>query len=329
MNQELVSVIVPVYNTAEYIKECIQSILSQSYKNIELILVNDGSTDISGEICKKYENMPNVIYIEQDNSGTQASRENGVKAAKGEWIMFVDSDDYLLKNGIDDLYALTDGVDIVVGCHTRSEKLKDAPSHLEKEDYLYALYCRRIPFEPWAKLFRKELFCYCPMAFVYKIPIGEDHIMNLALARVNKKKVAVCKKPVYFHRERLGSAYHSYSYELDYGYNLCNILDSVVAGGMQKKNMNQGKIINRLCYYLKFLNRHRLQGNKSHPLVRDIIRLMNNDKCIRLSDRLILYVSDRRAMKFCFFLRKFIVRIEQPSLIIRDIKRLLFYRFEP
>lgn len=78
MEKPLVSVIVPVYNTAEYVEECIQSILSQSYNNIELILVNDGSTDGSGEVCKKYEHLPNVLYIEQGNFGVVVARKRGV-----------------------------------------------------------------------------------------------------------------------------------------------------------------------------------------------------------------------------------------------------------
>ena len=80
----LISIIVPVYNTAEYIEECIQSILSQSYNEIELILVNDGSTDGSGEICKKYENLPNVQYIEQGKLGVVEARKRGVEESHGE-----------------------------------------------------------------------------------------------------------------------------------------------------------------------------------------------------------------------------------------------------
>ena len=121
----LVSIIVPVYNTEEYVEECIQSILSQSYKNIELILVNDGSTDDSGYICKKYVNMPNVQYIEQENSGVQAARENGVKASKGEWIMFVDSDDTLPCDSVSSLLSVSDGVDIVVGRHEKPVSWKE------------------------------------------------------------------------------------------------------------------------------------------------------------------------------------------------------------
>ena len=321
----LVSIIVPVYNTAEYVEECIQSILSQSYKNIELILVNDGSTDGSGEICRRYSQKHNVIYVEQENAGAQAAREYGVKKANGEWIMFVDSDDYVLKDCVAELYALTDGVDIVIGSYTRNEKLKDAPDYFDEEDYLYLMYCQRIPLAPWGKLFRKELFGRCPMAFVYKVPVAEDYIMNLALARVNQKIVAVWKKPVYFYRERRESAFHSFPLDLDYCYSLCNILDSVAAGGLKEKALNQGKVLIRLIYYKLYLNRHGLRGNRNHPLVKETVRLMKNARGIRLSDKLLLYVSDWWAIKFCFLLEKILIRIEQPSMIIRDFKRGLSY----
>lgn len=330
MGDPLVSIIVPVYNTEEYVEECIQSILSQSYENIELILVNDGSTDDSGEICRRYSQRHNVKYIKQENRGVVATRKHGVEAAKGEWIMFVDSDDCLFENCVDELYALSDGVDIVVGRSTRNQLLKDAPPlvYYEKEEYLNSLFCQRIPLASWAKLFKKELIDRCLMAFAYKLPMGEDYIMNLALARVNKKKVAVWKKPVYFYRDRLESAIHSCSYELDYCYNLCNIMDSVLVGSMNERDMNYGKILNRLVYYQKYLVHHGMQGNKSHPLVKDIVHLMNKEKYIRLSDRLILYVSDRRAMIFCYLLRKAIKCIEHPSLIIREVKRLYSYLFQ-
>ena len=151
----LISIIVPVYNTAEYVEECIQSILSQSYKNIELILVNDGSTDGSGEICKRYGNLPNVQYIEKENAGVVDARKRGVESANGEWIMFVDSDDYLLKDGIRELLSVADGVDIVIGPGSNSTSLNKAPDYFGSKEYLRRLYNKEINATPWAKLFRK------------------------------------------------------------------------------------------------------------------------------------------------------------------------------
>ena len=94
-----VSIIVPVYNAQEYIEQCILSILKQTYESIELILVDDGSSDASGAICNEYANKDNrVKVISQENQGVSAARNNGLALVTGEYVMFVDADDYLHSN---------------------------------------------------------------------------------------------------------------------------------------------------------------------------------------------------------------------------------------
>lgn len=96
MNTPLISIIVPVYNAGKYLEKCIESIINQTYKNIELILVNDGSTDNSKEICDKYAGFDNrVIVIHKANSGVSDTRNKGIDISKGEYIGFVDADDYI------------------------------------------------------------------------------------------------------------------------------------------------------------------------------------------------------------------------------------------
>ena len=93
---ELVSIVVPVYNVFAYLGECISSILKQTYQNIEVILVDDGSTDGSSTICKKYQDLdPRVKLISQENQGVVCARKNGANAASGNYISFVDADDYV------------------------------------------------------------------------------------------------------------------------------------------------------------------------------------------------------------------------------------------
>ena len=92
----LVSIIIPIYNTEKYLVECIDSVLNQTYKNLEIILVNDGSTDNSGIICAKYANKDNRIkVIHQINKGVSEARNTGLNIAKGDFINFIDSDDYI------------------------------------------------------------------------------------------------------------------------------------------------------------------------------------------------------------------------------------------
>ncbi len=96
MISELISIIVPVYNVEEYLKECAASILAQTYENFEVIFVDDGSTDSSGEICDILANLDErVKVIHQENAGLSGARNSGIDAAKGQYICFIDSDDMI------------------------------------------------------------------------------------------------------------------------------------------------------------------------------------------------------------------------------------------
>ena len=96
MKNSLVSVVIPVYNVEEYVGRCINSIIAQTYKNLEIILVDDGSTDSSGAICDMYVKSDRRIkVIHKENGGLSDARNAGLKAMKGELVAFVDSDDYV------------------------------------------------------------------------------------------------------------------------------------------------------------------------------------------------------------------------------------------
>lgn len=115
MNQK-VSVIVPVYNAENYLEECIQSILQQTYPNIELVLVNDGSRDHSHEICEKYAQDGRAVYVNKENGGASSARNAGLKQATGDYVMFVDADDFIEETMVDDMYKALKGSDSQVVC---------------------------------------------------------------------------------------------------------------------------------------------------------------------------------------------------------------------
>lgn len=129
MNNEikdiLVSIIVPVYNVDKYIKKCIESIINQTHKNIEIILVNDGSKDKSLNICKNYKNKDKRIkLINQENGGLPKARNEGLNIAKGKYITFVDSDDYVSENYIERLLstAIETEADVVESNYLRVDE---------------------------------------------------------------------------------------------------------------------------------------------------------------------------------------------------------------
>lgn len=96
----MVSIIVPIYNTEQFLVRCVESLLNQSYQPLQIILVDDGSTDNSLEICKHYEKYDNVEVYHQNNKGVSSARNEGLKHIKGEYVFFVDSDDFILPDYI-------------------------------------------------------------------------------------------------------------------------------------------------------------------------------------------------------------------------------------
>ncbi len=115
---ELISIIVPVYNVEKYIERCMKSLLNQTYKNIEIILIDDKSKDKSKEICLEYAKSQKVVLVEHaENKGLSGARNTGISVAKGKYIIFVDSDDYVEPNMIENLYACmkSNHADTVIG----------------------------------------------------------------------------------------------------------------------------------------------------------------------------------------------------------------------
>ena len=118
MDGLVISVIVPVYNCEKYLKECVDSIVNQSYKNLDIILINDGSRDGSADIIREhYCTDPRITFVDKENEGVSATRNLGISMAKGEFITFVDGDDYIsqtfLKEALDFVYKYD--LDVVLG----------------------------------------------------------------------------------------------------------------------------------------------------------------------------------------------------------------------
>jgi len=159
----LVSIIVPIYNAENYLKKCIESILHQTYEKIQIILVNDGSTDKSLEICKSFASVDSrIIIINQKNAGVSSARNHGIEAAEGEYIGFVDSDDYLNNDMIEKLLSaitLYNADVCVLMNHTIkpvSPKILNR-TKLDKCEALRELFLLRFPSSLWAYLYKKEV----------------------------------------------------------------------------------------------------------------------------------------------------------------------------
>lgn len=201
-----ISVIVPVYNVQEYVGECIESILRQSFTDFELILVNDGSTDASGGICNRYSRRDNRIkVIHKPNGGLSDARNAGMKSASGSFLSFIDSDDTVSAVYLEILYSILkeQGADISQGAFTQErEKFAAKPekSRLYCFDQKAALHDylhrRKLYVAAWAKLYKRELFEQV------EFPVGklyEDSFTTYKLIS-NSSKCVVSEQPVYWHR---------------------------------------------------------------------------------------------------------------------------------
>lgn len=102
---ELISIIIPIYNVSKYLNRCVDSVVNQTYKNIEIILVDDGSKDNSGEMCDKYqEEYSNIKVVHKENAGLGFARNTGLEYVTGKYVIFVDGDDYIQKDMVENLY---------------------------------------------------------------------------------------------------------------------------------------------------------------------------------------------------------------------------------
>lgn len=166
---ELISIVVPVFKVEKYLDKCINSILNQTYKNIEVILVDDGSPDNCGKICDNYAKKDKRIkVIHKENGGLSDARNAGIDVANGEFISFIDSDDYIDAEYIELLYNTIkkDKTDIAISSHkviyesgTILEKATNEQSILNPEEVLKRiLYDDGIDLSAWAKLYKIELF---------------------------------------------------------------------------------------------------------------------------------------------------------------------------
>ena len=184
MTSPKISVICPVYKAEKYLHRCVDSILAQTFTDFELLLVDDGSPDKSGEICDDYAAMDiRVRVFHKENGGVTTARKEGVDNATAEWITFIDSDDYIDTSYLDKFYNSSNGVDLVIA--SRYNKTVDSKT------YVRMLLKGKIIHGPVTKLIRRSLFDNNPFAFPLGVSNGEDFIMNICLALKNTKKVTL------------------------------------------------------------------------------------------------------------------------------------------
>lgn len=279
------SIIVPIYNVEKYLEYCIESLINQSYKDFEIILINDGSKDKSLEICENYKSKDNrIIVIDQTNKGVSAARNAGITIARGEYILFIDGDDSLLPNALENIdsaiegdalvifkYAITDENNNVI--NDKVDILSNSINSIAdlKKDYL----CFDHPASACIKCVSNKFFNgeIASIRFNEETGFGEDQIYTCDVYSVSKK-VVIVDKALYAYRQRVGSAMNSYksSRIIDIERYINHIENTVKVDNLNEKE------------FKKFINRKALKECVSEVILICRLQISKKEKKLLMKD---------------------------------------------
>ena len=213
----MVSIIVPIYNAEQYLRRCVDSILNQEYTDYELLLVNDGSTDASGDICEEYgDRDPRVIVIQKENTGVSDSRNRALDRARGKYLQFLDSDDWITPDATRLFVRAAEeyGCDMVISDFYRVVGERLSPKgDIEEEGVLtreeFAAHMMENPADfyygvLWNKLYRRDIVEEHKLRMDTDISWCEDFMFNLEYIRYAKVFYAL-HAPIYYYVKRKGS----------------------------------------------------------------------------------------------------------------------------
>lgn len=215
----MVSIIVPIYNVEKYLEECLDSLLRQTYKDIEIILVDDGSQDYSPEICDKYaQKDARIRVIHKQNAGVSAARNTGIDHAEGEYIMFCDSDDVAHPQWVEyHVRAINENPDsFIVSDLVKFLDNRSNYQLLKFDTYkctFYEIFIKYLSGFPFNKIFSREIIKANHLYFDEAVPLAEDVIFNANYYRYCLGGCVFLNASLYFYRDNPKSALHSYRAE--------------------------------------------------------------------------------------------------------------------
>lgn len=301
----LVSVIVPVYNGEKYLKSCIDSIRVQSYKNLEIIIINDGSNDKSSEIIKEIATEDKrIIYAEQENKGVSSTRNNGIDIAKGEFIIFVDCDDTIEKNYVELLLdkIKKSSLDIVACGYTDISiygiiKLNDfykGNSILNKDKFISNIF-NGVGGTLWGKMFKREIIEVNNIRMNPNIFMCEDMIFVLQYAMKSNSFGAIEESIYNYNRKNESSVSSKINFE--YFDNLIEVMKAI-EDVLNENKYDKKYIDSILCERIRSLtiSFSIMQHDKKHKYsknekINNIICIFKNEYFVRYKE---LFVGNNR-----------------------------------
>ena len=273
MTQPTISIIVPVYNSEKYLGACIDSILSQSFRDFELILVDDGSRDSSPHICDDYAQKDRrVKVIHKENGGVSSARNAGLSAVGGGYLCFLDSDDTLEPSALQLMYQSisNENVDLVIAGYNRydedgtkifgmSNSAVDLISHEAALEEMYTPRSGNYQGYLWNKLFRKSIVEQAKLAFDESISFNEDRLFITQYLCASSRDVAYTTTPVYNYVVRstgaMGSLENSYNPKFSTDFDAYVRMKNAVFAYTKDKRLRQ-LAVKGICH--SYINNHKL-----------------------------------------------------------------------
>ncbi len=303
-NRPTVSVIVPVYNTEKYLRRCLDSILGQTYTDWECLVIDDGSTDGSADICDEYAAGDNRFRsIHQENKGVVAARATGIRQAKGEYIYFVDSDDSIQ----------LDCLNAIIICAER-EKQDSTPDivifeghcnrKINRDEYAAELFQFRY-WNLWGKLYKRSLFDEYVISVPRYFKVGEDFLTSLRMLKFIRHSIYLCKDSYYIYN--IGNSNSaSVTVAKSYEYERAMVVETIKTAS--KLNLNE--IAERFLYkwqisYLGGMIALQYDIDYSEKWIQDILA-EGQRKRYRLSakERFILSAIDHQSKRHLLILER-------------------------
>lgn len=246
------SIIIPIYNAEKDINRCLESVYNQTFKDFEVIMVNDGSTDLSPQICKAFSNKDErFIYLEQNNSGVSVARNRGIEHARGTYIVFLDSDDEYLKDYLQSFYEMIlsypnqmnywCGFDICTeskkesNCFCKNEKISSV-----SREIIMTLHEKWLVSMLWNKAFRADIIKRFNLRMKEELSLGEDLLFVF-------QYLSVCDEAIIILNDSLYCYYQMHENSLDRKYRddlkeIYDIIDSEILRCLQEWNVSDEQI---------------------------------------------------------------------------------------
>ena len=245
-NKNKVTIIVPVYNAEKHIGKCLESILNQTYKNISIIVINDGSKDNSQSIIEKYKmKYPNIILINQENSGVSKTRNKAIKLVNTKYVMFIDNDDFIDIDYVQKHLEIAENedCDVVISGYRRPNEKGKTIKEMKLKDEEWSKF---MIFAPWAKIYKTEYLIQNDIEFLCN-NIGEDVFFNIQALQLSKKIKIIDYVGYnwYFNTESVSNTIQKNYKDLQ----VFNLLDNSYEIIKKKKILQDNYEINELYFY--------------------------------------------------------------------------------